>query len=81
MVNKRLIYGKPILDLNDIYSALDSCHQIGIQTVIVSSSKTFDQTNSEHDNNHLVLFASSKSNLFSFFLPLYVLINCYMLKR
>jgi pyridoxal/pyridoxine/pyridoxamine kinase len=52
----RLIYGKPISNTGDILSALNACHEKGIQTVIVSSSKSFDEAH----KNQLVLYASSK---------------------
>jgi pyridoxine kinase len=59
MFELELIYGNKILNLNDMYDALDNCHKKGIQTVIVSSSKSFD-TSTNESNSNLVLFASSK---------------------
>lgn len=41
------------------FEALKHCHNKGIQTVIVSSSKSF--SDSEQSDNSLVLYASSKS--------------------
>ena len=62
MFELELIYGKKILNLNDIYSALDECHAKGIQTVIVSSSKSFDSNEESNSKHNLVLFASSKDD-------------------
>ena len=64
-MQKRVIFGKKISNENDIFEALEYCHNKGIQTVIVSSSKSFD-------DDSLALYASSKSEqkylLFKFFI-------------
>jgi pyridoxine kinase len=63
MFELELIYGNKILNLNDMYDALANCHKKGIQTVIVSSSKSFD-TSTNESNSNLVLFASSKGIIY-----------------
>lgn len=41
--------------------ALNFCHQKGTETVIVTSSSSFDK----EKKNHLVLYASSKGNYYA----------------
>jgi pyridoxal/pyridoxine/pyridoxamine kinase len=53
----RQIYGKKIENENDIIEAIQECHRIGVQTVIVSS------INPDKNQEKLYLYASSKSNL------------------
>jgi len=50
-----LIYGKAITSEADIFAALEHCHSKGNHTVIVSSSRSFD----DEDAKSLVLYASS----------------------
>lgn len=53
-----IIYGKKITKESDIFEALNYCHSRGTPVVIVSSSKSFDELNS----NSLCLYASSKDS-------------------
>lgn len=53
-----LICGKKIDSEDDILNALDNCHRKGPQTVIVSSSKSFDKDKT----NSLYLYASNKNS-------------------
>ena len=57
-----MIYGSKIANKSDVYKALDSCHQKGINIVIVSSSKSFENKSNDSDSNKLVLYASRKDD-------------------
>lgn len=51
-----LIYGQSISNENDVLNGIEACHGKGIETVIISSCKAFDNNSS----NKLILIASSK---------------------
>jgi len=53
-----IIYGDSLLTEGDMIKALNFCHQKGTETVIVTSSSSFDK----EKKNHLVLYASSKDS-------------------
>ncbi|CAF0898403.1 unnamed protein product [Brachionus calyciflorus] len=53
-----IIYGSKIQNQTDLINGIIDCHKKGIQTVIVSSSKPFE----ENKKDKLVLYASSLSN-------------------
>lgn len=53
-----MIYGKKINDQKDLFNAIQSCHERGIKTVIISSSKPFGSDSS----SKLMLYASHKDD-------------------
>lgn len=52
-----MIYGGKIESTKELFKAIEHCHSIGVQTVIISSSKPFDAENTKR----LVLYASTKT--------------------
>ena len=76
-----MIYGKSIASEKDLLNAINVCHDKGIQTVIISSCRSFDDNDS--NNNRIFLIASSTSIFFHFNYWLYdkqIQICIYLLK-